>query len=151
MFDNISELGKKITNYLLMIKYIDLFGAAYEPKIFSKNKYKSIYGAILSLVLFALIIYKIYRMSRIIISKTDYSVSVEKNILNGENQILNPFFLTFCVNKSNHNSFIFSPMIDYNNKTVASTYNKSNSNFFGLSCYSYDLNKLELSAKSELA
>ena len=150
MLDNISELGNKITSYLLMIKYIDLFGAKYEPRIFSKNKYKSAYGAILSLILFALIIYQIYQMFQTVISKTDYSITEEKDILDGENQILNQFFLTFCVNSSINRNYIFSPMMDYNNKKVDSIYNKSNSKFFGLNCYSYDLNKLELSAKSEL-
>ena len=151
MLDNISELGKKITNYLLMIKFLDLFGTTYEPRIFSKNKYKSVYSAILSILLFALIIYKIYQLLRIIISKTEYSVTEEKTVLDGENQILNPFFLTFCVNESiNQNSYIFSSLMDYNNKKVDSVYNKSNSIFFGLNCYSYNLNKLELSAKSKL-
>ena len=35
-------------------------------------------------------------------------------------------------------------------KIVDSIYNKSNSIFLGLNCYSYNLNKFELSAKSEL-
>ena len=150
MFENLSEIGKKTTSYLSLIKYIDLFGATYEPRIFSKNKYKSIYGAILSILLFALITFKIYQMLQKVISKKDCSVTEENNILDGENQILNPFYLTFCINVSINHSLIFSPMMDYNNKKVDSIYNKSNSKFFGLNCYSYDLNKLELSAKSEL-
>ena len=150
MFDGIYKLVKKIPSYLLLIKFLDLFGAKYEPRIFSKNKYKSVYGAILSILLYILIIYKIYQILQIIISKTDYSVTIENSILDGENQILGPFYLTFCINVSINNSYIFSPMKDYNNKTAYLIYNKSNSDFFGLNCYSYNLNKLELSAKSEL-
>ena len=150
MLNNISELGKKTSSYLLMVKNIDLFGAAYEPRTFSKNKYKSVYGALLSVFLFALIGYKIYQILLSIISKTDYTVKVENGILNGESQILNSFYLTFCVNKSINYSNIFVPLKDSNNNIVDSIYNESNSNYFGLNCYSYNLNKLELSAKTEL-
>ena len=70
-----SEFSLKFYSFLINI---DTFGIVYSPRFFGRTKIKSIYGALLTILLMILGIVKIFQLIDRIISKSDFNVIMEK-------------------------------------------------------------------------
>ena len=133
---------------LFFLKYIDIFSVEFNASIFSQKEYKTIYGSILTIIFFILAIYKLEIMLSHAISKKNFTVTEEKDILNGEDQNISSFYLTACAGSQDNDTFIFLPLVIDNGSEFFVKYNETVSKKMGEHCYSYNLSNLIISAGS---
>ena len=124
---------------------IDMFGVGFIPTLFSQKRYKTICGAVLTLILAILSLYKLIIILTDAIYKTNFSVTEEKDILNGEDQIISSFYLTVCVDKLNNDVLVFDDMQSREIK-ISPSYNQIFSKLNDESCYTYNLTNLIISS-----
>ena len=138
----------KTNKALYFLKKIDVFGVEFIPSLFSQKQYKTVYGSVLTLILIILTLYKILLIFSDAINKTNFTVTEEKDILNGKDQLLSSFGLTICADKFNNDTFIFADPQSQKRK-LSANYNKKNSKLYDEKCYSYNLSNLTISSDSK--
>ena len=131
---------------LFLFKYIDVFSVEFNATIFYQKQYKTFYGSILTIIFFVLAIYKLQLILSQTINKSNFTVLEEKNILDGEDQIISSFYLTTCAGSKDNNTFYFLPLVDENGTEISVKYNETTSKKIGEHCYSYNLSNITLSA-----
>ena len=131
---------------LFRFKYIDIFSVRYNVAIFSQKEFKTLHGSILTIILFALAVYKLESLISQIINKTNYTVTEEKDILSGDEQIISTYYFTACAATTDNNTFAFFPLVNENGTEIKAEYNETFSKKMGQNCYSYNLTNLIMSA-----
>ena len=66
-------------------KNLDMTGVKYQPNIFKTKKYNSISGTIITLISFFIIIYRIIMSIKMILNKTNFKVTTERDTELNEN------------------------------------------------------------------
>ena len=89
-----SKFSLKLHSY---ITHLDTFGIVYSPRFFGKPKIKSIYGALLTIILFILGIIKIIQLIDRVRSRADFNVIMEKKINSDRYIPLSNVTLFFCI------------------------------------------------------
>ena len=135
-------------NFLSFLTSIDMFAVEFNISIFNQKGYKSVYGTILTIILFALAIYKIEVLLSEAIRKTNFTVTEEKDILNGADQNLSDFYITYCLSESDRKRYSYSSLANEYSKAPIE-YNETFSNKIGAACFSYNLTNTLLSAGEE--
>ena len=131
---------------LFYFKYIDVFSVEFNATIFSQKEYKTFYGSILTIIFFVLVVYKLEIILSQAITKSNFTVLEEKDILSGKNQIISSFYITACAGPNDNNTFIFLPLITENGSEIPVKYNETVSKKIGEHCYSYNLSDSIISA-----
>ena len=89
-----SEFSLKLHSY---ITRMDTFGIVYSPRFFGKPTIKSIYGALLTIILMILGVIKIFQLIDRVISKSDFSVIMEKKVNSDQDISLRNMTISFCI------------------------------------------------------
>ena len=107
-----SEFSLKFYSFLINI---DTFGIVYSPRFFGRTKIKSIYGALLTILLMILGIVKIFQLIDRIISKSDFNIIMEKKVNSNHDISLRNITILFCI-ESTYDDFFnylsFEPFSD---------------------------------------
>ena len=110
---------------LFYFKYIDVFSVEFNATIFSQKEYKTFYGSILTIIFFVLVVYKLEIILSQAITKSNFTVLEEKDILNGKDPIISSFYITACAGPNDNSTFIFLPLITENGSEVPVKYNET--------------------------
>ena len=135
-------------DFLSFFKHVDIFGVGFNAKIFAQKQYKTLYGSFLTIIFFALAIYKLGIILSQTINKTNFTVTEEKDILSGENQTISSFFITVCAGISDNESFEFWGMSGTDGSYIDPHYNETVSKNNEEHCYSYNISNSIISSGS---
>ena len=141
-----SKFSLKLHSY---ITHLDTFGIVYSPRFFGKPKIKSIYGALLTIILFILGIIKIIQLIDRVRSRADFNVIMEKKINSDRYISLSNVTLFFCIESSYEDFFnylTFEPFTDslLDKTSDVESIKMKLGGVLTYSCYKYNLTKMIL-------
>ena len=119
------------------LKKFDLTGVKFHPRIFKQKKYVSIPGSIITIISFAILIYRIIISINTILNRTNFKVTTKKDLE------LNK---TFTVNNLNIQIYLLAEkelLMKFTNYIEEVYSNKTNFEImkgYYIPCYNYDFN-----------
>ena len=118
-------------------KNLDMTGVKYQPKIFKTKKYNSISGTIITLISFFIIIYRIIMSIKMILNKTNFKVTTERDTELNENFTVYYLDLQVCILSSKlfKSEGIFT---NYYENIKSSMTSFPISKYYSLPCYYYN-------------
>ena len=130
-------------------KNLDMTGVKYQPKIFKARKYNSISGTIITLISFFIIIYRIIMSIKIILNKTNFKVTTERDIEINQNFTVYDLDLQVCL-LSTKLFKIEGVFTNYYENVKATMSSFPISNTYSLPCYFYNFYNITFNHTGEL-
>ena len=130
-------------------KNLDMTGVKYQPKIFKARKYNSISGTIITLISFFIIIYRIIMSIKIILNKTNFKVTTERDIEVNQNFTVYDLDLQVCL-LSTKLFKIEGVFTNYYENVKATMSSFPISNTYSLPCYFYNFYNITFNHTGEL-
>ena len=130
-------------------KNLDMTGVKYQPKIFKARKYNSISGTIITLISFFIIIYRIIMSIKIILNKTNFKVTTERDIEINQNFTVYDIDLQVCL-LSTKLFKIEGVFTNYYENVKATMSSFPISNTYSLPCYFYNFYNITFNHTGEL-
>ena len=145
LMENISE------SYSLKkwFKNLDMTGVKYQPKIFKTKKYNSISGTIITFISIFIIIYRIIMSIKMILNKTNFKVTTERETELNQNFTVYDLDLQVCLLSSKlfKNEGIFTNYYENIKSTMTSF---PISKYYSLPCYYYNFYNMTFNTTGDL-